>query len=143
MNDQNQNPAPNSSTPPDWREQRRAERAARWGAHPMRRHRWIWGAILILLGVIFLLQNLGLLFLKNWGVLFILIPAFWFYVAAWDSLQQNKRLTRRAASSLIVAAILTILTLVLLVGLPVGHLVWPVLLIVGGLAILLTGLFPE
>jgi hypothetical protein len=69
MNVQNPNPTPTPSTPPpaptDWRAQRRAERAARWGAHPMRRHNWLWGVILILLGVIFLLQNLGFPFLTN------------------------------------------------------------------------------
>jgi uncharacterized membrane protein HdeD (DUF308 family) len=144
MNDQN--PTPNPSTPPpgptDWRAQRRAERAARWGAHPMRRHNWLWGVLLILLGVIFLLQNLGIPFLTNWWALFILIPAFWSYVAAWDSVQENSRLTRRAASSLTVALILTILAVVLLLGWQVG-LLWPIFLIVGGLALLLTGLLPE
>jgi len=108
-------------------------------AEPTHRHArhsypWIGGAILILLGVVFLLQNLNIPFLTNWWALFILIPAFWSYVAAWDSFQDNNRLTRRGAGSLTWGIILTVLALVFLLGLNIG-LFWPVLLIVGGLAL--------
>jgi hypothetical protein len=151
MNDQNQEPisasnplesSPGSqpsgaspSAPPtvygDWREQRRAGRS----------FAWIGGAILILLGVVFLLQNMGIPVLANWWALFILIPAFWAFVAAWDSYQDNGRLTRGGAGSLAGGTLLTILALVFLLNLNVG-LFWPVLLIVGGVVLLVTTLLP-
>jgi hypothetical protein len=150
MNSPNPNPTPTPNTPPpvapDWREQRRAERAAvrqeRWQRHGSRRNGWIWGVILILLGMILLLQNMGFQYVTNWWALFILIPAFWAYVGAWDVIQANGRLTRRAASSLTVGILLTILALVFLFNLAFG-LLWPVLLIAGGLALVLAGLLPE
>jgi hypothetical protein len=123
----------------DWREQRRAERRARrearWQRHGGRSYAWIGGAILILLGVVFLLQNMGIPFLANWWAVFILIPAFWAFVAAWDSYRDNGRLTRGGAGSLAGGSLLTILALVFLLNLNLG-LFWPVLLIVGGLVLL-------
>jgi hypothetical protein len=165
MNEQNQEPifdpnapagspenqpsgAPASAPPPaygDWREQRRAERwarrEARWHRHAGRPYGWIGGAILILLGVVFLLQNLNIPFLANWWALFILIPAFGAFVAAWEGYQSNGRLTRGGAGSLAVGGLLTILALAFLLNLNVG-LFWPILLIVGGLVLLGTALLP-
>jgi hypothetical protein len=141
--------APASAPPPthgDWREQRRAERwarrEARWQRRAGRPYGWIGGAILILLGVVFLLQNMGIPFPANWWALFILIPAFWAFVAAWESYRNNGRLTRGGAGSLAGGGLLTILALVFLLNLNVG-LFWPVLLIVGGLVLLVTALLPE
>jgi hypothetical protein len=137
--------APVSPPPPaygDWREQRRAERRARLERHRGGRYPWFGGAILILLGVVFLLQNMGIPFLDNWWALFILIPAFWIYVAAWDSYQDHGRLTRGAAGSLSVAILLTILALVFLFNLEFG-LFWPIFLIVGGLVLLGMALLPS
>jgi hypothetical protein len=150
MNDQNQNlnSDPNTSPPAyhDWREQRRAERMARhearWRRRAGRPYGWIGGAILILLGIVFLLQNLGIPFLINWWALFILIPAFWAYVAAWEIYQDHGLLTRGVAGSLTAGILLTVLSLVFLLNLAIG-LFWPALLIVGGLALLATGLMPE
>jgi hypothetical protein len=140
--------APASTPPPvyrDWREQRRAERwarrEARWQRHAGRPYSWIGGAILILLGVVFLLQNMGIPFLVNWWALFILIPAFWAFVTAWDSYRGNGRLTRGGAGSLTGGILLTILALIFLSNLNLG-LFWPVLLIVGGLVLLGTTLIP-
>jgi hypothetical protein len=140
---------PQSTPPPvyrDWREQRHAERwarrEARWQRHGGRPYGWIGGAILILLGVVFLLQNMGIRFLANWWALFILIPAFWAYVAAWDIYQDKTRLTPGGASALTVGILLTILAVVFLLNLDVG-LFWPVILIVGGLALLAPALWPK
>jgi hypothetical protein len=140
--------APASTPPPvyrDWREQRRAERwarrEARWQRRASRPYGWIGGAILILLGVVLLLQNLNIPFLANWWALFILIPAFLAFVAAWESYRDNGRLTRGGAGSLVVGGLLTILVLTFLLNLNVG-LFWPVLLIVGGLVLLGTALLP-
>jgi hypothetical protein len=150
MNDQNQNPIPNPNTPPpvysDWREQRRAERMtrheARWHRHAGRPYGWFGGVVLIVLGVVFLLQNMGIPFLTNWWALFILIPAFWAYVSAWDIYQDNGQLTRRGTGSLTMGILLTLLAFVFLFDLTIG-IYWPVLLILGGLVLLVTGLLPE
>ncbi len=150
MNNQNPTPTPGQNTPPpapiDWREQRRAERMARheehWQRHGSLRRTWIWGLILVFLGVALLFENLHIALLVNWWALFILIPAFWSYVGAWDTYQANSRITRRVASSLTVGILLTILAFELLLNLTVG-VYWPVLLIAGGLALMLTGFFPE
>ena len=129
----------------DWREQRRAERwarrEARWQRYAGRPYGWIGGAILILLGVVFLLQNMGIPFPANWWALFILIPAFWAFVAVWESYRDNGRLTRGGTGSLAGGGLLTILALVFLLNVNVG-LFWPVLLIVGGLVLLGTALLP-
>jgi hypothetical protein len=165
MNNPNQEPAPNQnppqptsgsqpsgnqgSTPPvyrDWREQRRAERWARREArlqrHAGRPYGWIGGAILILLGVTFLLQNMGIPFLMNWWALFILIPAFWSFIAARDIYQDSGKLTSGGAASLTVGILLTILAFVFLLNLNLG-LYWPVLLIVGGIVLLATAFIPR
>jgi peptidoglycan/LPS O-acetylase OafA/YrhL len=146
MNDQN--PVPNSNTPPpvypDRHEQRHAERIARREARWQRRGHfgWFGGAILILLGVVFLLQNLGIPFLENWWALFILIPAFGAYVAAWESYEDKGQLTRGGAWSLTVGILLTILSLFFLLNLSLGPF-WPVLLIVAGIALVGTAWLPE
>jgi hypothetical protein len=165
MNEQNQEPifdpnapasspesqpsgVPASTLPPaygDWREQRRAERwarrEARWQRRAGRPYGWIGGAILILLGVVFLLQNLNIAFLANWWALFILIPAFGAFAAAWESYRNNGRLTRGGAGSLAGGVLLAILALAFLLNLNVG-LFWPLLLIAGGLVLLGTALLP-
>jgi hypothetical protein len=150
MNDQNQTPASDQNTPPptyrDWREQRREERIARhearWHRHAGRPFGWIGGAILILLGVIFLAQNMGVPLPANLWALFILIPAFWSFVAAWNIYRESSSITRAVSISLAAGVLLTILALIFLFNLAFG-LFWPVLLIVGGLIILLTAFLPR
>jgi hypothetical protein len=148
MNNQNQNSGSGAQPPAyhDWREQRRAERMARrearWQRYGRHHYGWLGGAILILLGVILLLENLGIPFLKNWWALFILIPAFGAYVAAWEIYQDKGQLTRGGAWSLTVGVLLTILSLFFLMNLAVNPF-WPVLLIVAGLALLGTAWLPK
>jgi hypothetical protein len=154
MSDQSQNqnvtPPPESpATPPpyrDWREQRHAERVARREArrqmHGGRFSGWIWGVILVLLGIFFLLQNFGFQVFVNWWALLILIPAFWAFEAAWNTYQDAGKITRGAAVSLTVGIILTILALVFSLNLALG-VFWPILLIIGGLALLVPALFPK
>jgi hypothetical protein len=91
---------------------------------------------------VFLLQNLGIPYLDNWWALFILIPAFWAYVAAWESYRAKGQLTRGGAGSLAVGFLLTILSLFFLLNLNVNPF-WPVVLIVAGIALLGTVWLPE
>jgi hypothetical protein len=151
MNDQNHNTSSSTPAAPapvsgDWRELRRQERMARREEHMARHgtHRfgWFGGAVLVILGFALLLENLGLRFLENWWALFILIPAFWSYVAAYDNYQDNGRLTRTAAGSLTVGGLLTLLTLIFLFNIGFG-VFWPVLLIVAGLAFISVGFVPR
>jgi hypothetical protein len=146
MADQGSTPSTTPASPTDWREQRRLERLARhearWHRHGARPFGWIGGAFLVLLGILLLLQNLGFPFLTNWWALFILIPAFWSYTAAWEMYQDQGRLTRSAAGSLTAAILMTALTFIFLLNLAFG-IFWPVLLIVGGVALLVTGLVPQ
>jgi hypothetical protein len=148
MTEQNSIPTPETTPPPnkDWRELRREERMARrearqqrWGSRPSG---WIAGAILIFIGLIFLLQNLGFSVLMNWWALFILIPAYWAFIGARNIYRDNGRITRGAAGSLTVGILLTVLTLLLLLNLTLGQ-YWPVLLIIGGLALLISAYVPR
>lgn len=149
MTEQNQTPG---STPPpagrgDWREQRRLERDARWEERAERwRHRsnrsgLVWGSVLILLGVIFFLQNSGIALTFNWWAIFIFIPAFWSFVRAWDGYREENRLNRRTAGALVGGTLLTVVALVFLFNLSFSWL-WPLLLILGGAALIMTGLIP-
>ena len=155
MTEQQQPPetqnTPGSNEPPmgrgDWREQRREQREARWHDRAERwRHRsgrsgLVWGGVLIVLGIVLFLQNKGIPVPLNWWANFILIPAFWSFVRAWDTYREESRLTRRGAGALVGGTLLTVLALVFLFNIEFNTL-WPVLLIVAGLALLLTGFVP-
>ncbi|MEZ4865247.1 MAG: hypothetical protein R3C14_28275 [Caldilineaceae bacterium] len=138
-------PTPPLATPPpsgDWRELREQERAERRAAKRAARHSgsygWVGGAVLILLGAIFLLQNMGLITnFANWWALFLLIPAASALITAWNLYQQaDQQWTSAATGSLIGGGILLLLAAAFLFGFDFG-LVWPFLLIAGGLALLL------
>ena len=127
MNEQNTNPISTPSSTPS--------------RHAGRHTGWFFGILMILLGVVFLLQNLGIPFLMNWWALFILIPAYGAYVAAWNNFRDHDRLTRGGAGSLIAGILFTILALVFLLNLDFG-MFWPVLLLAGGTALLVTAFLP-
>jgi Na+/proline symporter len=155
MSEQTPTPEPNATpTPPpqppppqgDWRQMRHAERMARREARrQMRGSRsfgWFTGVILVLLGIIFLLQSMGHAVLVNWWALFILFPAFWAFVGAWNIYQEHGELTRGSIASLIIGLLLTLLTVIFLLNLDIG-IFWPVLLIIAGLALLFSALYPR
>jgi uncharacterized integral membrane protein len=144
MNNDNPNQPPvGPSNQPDWRELRRQEREQRrayrhsgWGV-------WWGGAILILLGIVFLLQNFGALALNNWWALFILIPAIGAFGAAWRSFQAaGGRLTAPARGSLIGGLVMAAISFAFLFNLD-GRVFWPVLVILGGVGVLLNALLPS
>jgi cation transport ATPase len=158
MTDQipNPNPPPEpspepGSTPPnepqDWREQRHREhwarREARWQRRGGRHTSWFLGALLILAGLALLLQQLNIAVFTNWWALFILIPAFWAFVAAWEAYQAAQRFNRRVASALVVGILFTLVALAFLFNFNLlsGYF-WPALLLLAGLALLVTALFP-
>ena len=130
----------------DWRKQRQAERwarrEARWQSRGGGAYGWIGGTILILLGIIFFLENLHITVLQNWWALFIMIPALGAYAGAWNLYRQAGRFTQGAAGSLTAAILLTGLSLIFLFNLAVSIL-WPVLLIVGGALLLAAAFWPR
>jgi hypothetical protein len=123
------------------RRQRRESRRAALGT-PSSIGTLTLGAILILLGVAFLLQNMGTfaLPLKNWGALFILIPAFGAFDRAWRFYRNaGDQFTSQARGALLVGVILTIVTVLILFELN-----WtfygPLLIILVGIGILVNAL---
>jgi hypothetical protein len=119
------------------RAQRRAERrAAREGGA------WIGGVILIGLGVIFLLQNAGLLALENWWALFILIPALGSFGAAFTEYRVSGRFNAKTRGSIVAGVVFTAVAAVFLFNLNFSLLL-PVILIVAGIGILISTVLPD
>jgi hypothetical protein len=120
---------------PDWREERRERRAGRTSGP------WIGGAVLILIGLVLLLSNLGVTstFLENWWALFILIPAFGAFAGAYRSYRDSGRFTGASVGGLVGGLMLTLVALTFLFGLD-WRLMGPVLLIGLGVGGLLTAL---
>ena len=144
MNDQSTN---NDSQPEpfDRHEARRQRREARREAPGMSGSGWIVGLVLILVGVGFLLQNMGIFSfsLKNWWALFILIPA----IGALESALRlyrgaDNRLTAAARGSLVVGLVLTLVTIIFLFDLS-WTIFGPILIILAGVGLLLSALMPE
>ncbi len=144
------NPPPPAPRPNDWRDERDQWRAQRreWRAQRRAARRsgggaWIGGAVLILLGVIFLLQNFAGFALRNWWALFILIPAVIAFGNAINSFQAaGGRLSPPARGSLIGGLVLTLIALAFLFDFT-SSLFWPILLIVLGLGLLLNVFLPS
>jgi hypothetical protein len=149
MNQEEQSPKPQeepASDPAaegqDWRQARREARQERRAARRSGTYAsgWVGGAVLVLIGLVFLLRNTGAFNLENWWALFILIPAIGAFGAAWNNYQSSGgRLTAGARGSLIGGFILLLITVVFLFGLNFG-LVWPFILILGGIALLLNAI---
>jgi len=119
------------------RAQRRAERRAARGGGA-----WIGGVILIGLGVIFLLQNAGMLALQNWWALFILIPAVGSFGAAYTEYRTSGRFNTRARGSLVAGLVFTAVAAVFLFNLNFSLLL-PAILIVAGVGILFNTVLPD
>jgi peptidoglycan/LPS O-acetylase OafA/YrhL len=102
---------------------------------------WVVGAILILVGIVIMLQNLTSFDLENWWALFILIPALGAFGNAWRAYQKDERLSAPARASLISGVILTMVTAVFLLGLN-WTILGPILLILAGVGLLLNVALP-
>ena len=119
------------------RAQRRAERrAAREGGV------WIGGVILIGLGMIFLLQNTGALYLQNWWALFILLPALGSFGESFTEYRVSGRFNARARGSLVAGLVFTAIASVFLFNLNFSLLL-PIILIVAGVGILFNTVLPD
>jgi hypothetical protein len=98
----------------------------------------ILGGILVLIGVIFLLQNVTDWDLGNWNwwALFILIPAVGSLANAWRIYQAQGRLTAKARGPLVGGFALLLVTTILLFDLDWGTM-WPLFLIIVGVGALI------
>ncbi len=97
---------------------------------------WVGGAILIAIGVLFLVQNLtgGFVF-RNWWAIFIAFPGIAALVNAWRGYQAQGRLTREARGSLVGGLLLLTVAAVFIFELDWGA-IWPVFLIILGFGLL-------
>lgn len=131
MNDQTTNT-------PAWEdEEHETRREARRDSAP-----WLGGLILIIIGVVFLLQNLNvnIPFFNNWWALFILIPAVSSFSNGMAEYRQAGALNERARGKLIAGFFLTVLAFALLIGIN-WSLFWPLILIAGGVSVLVNNLW--
>jgi hypothetical protein len=137
----------------DWHELRRAARQARHEARQQWREQryefrgmygygWFGGALLILLGIVFLLQNFYALPINNWWAIFILLPAFIAFNRAWHLYQPEGRLNWLVWRSFLSGLFFTLLTLVLLFNVDWG-LFLPILLILFGITLLAGVMIPK
>jgi len=115
-------------------EERGPRKPRRSGANPA-----LVGIILIVLGVVFLLERLGRLNLENWWALFILIPAFGAFAAAWEGYRRTGRLTSAVRSSIFGGLIILTVALMFLLNLR-WDLYWPLFVLLPGLSAFFSGL---
>ena len=127
--------------PPDWREQRREERHQRREMRWKDGGAWIGGGILILLGAVFLAQNLGAPLPRNWWAVFILIPAFASFSSAWSLYRRaGGQMTGGVRGGIVGGCILALLAVSFFFGLDWGRF-WPVILILVGAAVMVGGVW--
>jgi hypothetical protein len=108
-----------------------------------RREPWLIGIILILIGGIFLLQNLTGFYIKNWWALFIMIPALESFSRFWQAIQNNTgQFPPSARKALIGGIVLTSIAAILFLDLN-WFIFGPILLILAGAAILINVSLPK
>jgi hypothetical protein len=103
---------------------------------PPRQHRggWIAAAVLIVVGVVFLIKNLGWSdwSFDNWWALFILIPAVGSFGNAWSSyVSAGRRLNAATGRSVMFGLLFVAITVIFLFD--AWDKAWPVILIIIGL----------
>jgi hypothetical protein len=144
------NPPQANQNPParaDYREQKREYRATRRAERREARLSggWVAGAILVVIGVLLLLQTTGIanFNLTNWWALFILIPAIG-ALSSGVGMYQNagNQLTAPAVGSFVIGVVLFLVSMGFLFNLNWTYL-GPALLILAGVALLLTTLIPR
>lgn len=96
---------------------------------------WMGGIALIVVGLIFLVQNLTGFRLQNWWALFIAIPGFIALGTAWRFYQQDGFASRRALGAASGSLVPLIIAAIFLFNLDWGSL-WPLFLVAGGIGML-------
>ena len=140
MNQQDNSPE-NEESQPEYYDRSAARRQRIEARRAGRSGSWVAGAILILIGIFIMLNNLTGFTLENWWALFIMIPALGAFGNAWRAYQNDGRISGQARASLISGIILTMVTAVFLLNLN-WTILGPVLLILAGVGILLNVALP-
>jgi hypothetical protein len=96
------------------------------------------GLILVVIGVIFLLEQLGNFSLQNWWALFILIPAFGSFSSAWVAYRASGRFSEGVRAGLGGGLIVFVLAFMFLFDLNWSTW-WPLMVITPGLTVILNG----
>ncbi len=100
---------------------------------------WIVALVLIAIGAIFLLQNLGIVnvfFIHNWWALFILLGTAGAWGTAWRIYQNNGRRVNGQVTGAFIGGLFPLaVALIFLFNLNWGS-IWPIFLIIAGLAVL-------
>jgi hypothetical protein len=119
-----------------YRAERRAARYAGGGA-------LIGGVALIAFGVIIMLQNMGLVQLHNWWALFILLPAFGSFAAAYGAYRTNgNRLNSMVRGSIVGGLVFSAIAATFLFELNLS-LVLPAVLILASVGMLFNTVLPD
>lgn len=149
MNDNTSN-STISAEPTDWvsdrmerRMERRQRRAERRAVRYTGGGAWVAGLVLIALGALFMLQNMGAVVLRNSWALLILLPAAGSFATAIGAFRLNGgRMTTTVRGSLISGLIFVAITAFFLYDLNWATW-WPVLLILAGLGALANAAWPD
>jgi len=98
---------------------------------------WAWGASLILIGVLFLLDNFGITNMRtyNWWAVFILAPGLSMLSRAYSLYSENEMFTSGSRKNGIFGLVLVLVALSFLFGIGFGF-IWPILLISVGIYLL-------
>jgi hypothetical protein len=98
-----------------------------------------WGGLMLIgIGVVFMLQTMGLLPHDfNWWALFILMPAAAMFYQAWQAYRQTERFDNRIRGLLIGASAVTLVAFIFLFDLSWG-MMWPIFLILAGILVFVT-----
>ncbi len=102
--------------------------------------KWVFGLALIFIGLVFLVGNLTDFYLHNWWAVFILIPGLMTFANAWRTRKEDGHWSKQARGSLIGGLGITLVAVIFLFSLDWGTM-WPLFLILGGIAALLGGIF--
>ena len=98
---------------------------------------WAWGGSLVLIGVLYLLNNFGATFIRiqNWWAIFILAPGLSMLARALRRYQETGKATRGSRRAGIWGIITIGIALSFLFGMG-WAIIWPALLIAGGVYLL-------
>jgi hypothetical protein len=99
---------------------------------------WMGGLVLILLGAIFLLRNWELAIITNWWAVFLLIPAIGALINGIGTWVEAGRYTSAASSALVGGLIMLVVAVAFLFTLDWSR-IWPIFLLIIGLAALVGG----